>query len=213
MPDPATVSGKIVNLRPLHQLHRRRQLRSAGKPSSRRSIPMSRTSRSSASPTMPARSPRVSPPAIMATFSRCPTRFRSMSWATSSCPSNDLDHRARTGTSPIAGPVEGHVYGLTFGVSADGVVYNKEAFKKAGIDRSPDQTTPSSKAAYEKLKAAGSIRSSSTLADGWPLTFVAKAFAGRHLGRPQLRQHDSSTTTRRSTPTSPGASRSPSSRT
>ena len=49
---------------------------------------------------------------------------------------------------------EGNVYGLTFGVSADGVVYNKEAFKKAGNDTVPTKFSEL-KAAYEKLKASG----------------------------------------------------------
>jgi ABC-type glycerol-3-phosphate transport system substrate-binding protein len=64
---------------------------------------------------------------------------------------------------------DGQVYGLTFGVSADGIVYNKEAFKKAGIDAVPTKLSEL-KAAYEKLKASGSYPIVLNVADGWPLT-------------------------------------------
>ena len=64
---------------------------------------------------------------------------------------------------------EGEVYALTFGVSADGIVYNKEAFRQAGIEAIPTRYSEL-KAAYEKLKAAGSYPIVLNMADGWPLT-------------------------------------------
>ncbi|MEO6012717.1 MAG: ABC transporter substrate-binding protein [Devosia sp.] len=64
---------------------------------------------------------------------------------------------------------EGNVYGLTFGVSADGIVYNKEAFKKAGIDTIPTKFSELT-AAYAKLKASGAYPIVLNLADGWPVT-------------------------------------------
>ncbi|MBL8596937.1 MAG: extracellular solute-binding protein [Devosia sp.] len=64
---------------------------------------------------------------------------------------------------------DGNVYALTFGVSADGVVYNKEAFKTAGIETVPTKFSEL-KAAYEKLKASGAYPIVLNLADGWPLT-------------------------------------------
>jgi raffinose/stachyose/melibiose transport system substrate-binding protein len=64
---------------------------------------------------------------------------------------------------------DGNVYGLTYGVSADGIVYNKEAFKKAGIETVPTKYSEL-KAAYDKLKAAGTIPMVINLADGWPVT-------------------------------------------
>lgn len=64
---------------------------------------------------------------------------------------------------------DGNVYGLTYGVSADGIVYNKEAFKNAGIEAVPTKFSEL-KAAYEKLKAAGAYPMVVNLADGWPLT-------------------------------------------
>ena len=65
--------------------------------------------------------------------------------------------------------VDGEVYGLTFGVNVEGVVYNKEAFKKAGVDAVPTKYSEL-KAAYEKLKAAGSYPIVTNLPDGWPLS-------------------------------------------
>jgi ABC-type glycerol-3-phosphate transport system substrate-binding protein len=65
--------------------------------------------------------------------------------------------------------VDGEVYGLTFGVNVEGVVYNKEAFKKAGVDAVPTKYSEL-KAAYEKLKASGSYPIVTNLPDGWPLS-------------------------------------------
>lgn len=65
--------------------------------------------------------------------------------------------------------VDGEVYGLTFGVNVEGMVYNKEAFKKAGITAVPTKYSEL-KADYEKLKAAGSYPIVVNMADGWPLS-------------------------------------------
>jgi raffinose/stachyose/melibiose transport system substrate-binding protein len=65
--------------------------------------------------------------------------------------------------------VDGDVYGLTFGVNVEGVVYNKEAFAKAGVTAVPTKYSEL-KAAYEKLKAAGSYPLVTNLPDGWPLS-------------------------------------------
>lgn len=65
--------------------------------------------------------------------------------------------------------VDGEVYGLTYGVNVEGIVYNKEAFKKAGIDKVPTKYSEL-KDDYAKLKAAGSYPIVTNLADAWPIT-------------------------------------------
>jgi ABC-type glycerol-3-phosphate transport system substrate-binding protein len=65
--------------------------------------------------------------------------------------------------------VDGDVYALPYGVNVEGIVYNKEAFKKAGIDKVPTKYSEL-KADYQKLKAAGSYPIVVNLADGWPIT-------------------------------------------
>ncbi len=65
--------------------------------------------------------------------------------------------------------VDGEVYGLTFGVNVEGVVYNKEAFKKAGVDAIPTKYSEL-KAAYEKIKASGAYPIVTNMPDGWPLS-------------------------------------------
>lgn len=79
---------------------------------------------------------------------------------------------------------DGNVYGLTFGVSVEGIVYNKDAFKKAGIDAVPTRYSEL-KAAYEKLKAAGAYPMVVNLADGWP-TFVWAGLAAAISGDPEF---------------------------
>ena len=60
------------------------------------------------------------------------------------------------------------LYGLNSSVNYTGVVYNKKAFKDAGIDKVP-QTMEDFYAACSKLKAKGIIPLASNFKDKWPL--------------------------------------------
>lgn len=64
---------------------------------------------------------------------------------------------------------DGKPYALTFGVNVEGIVYNKAAFKKAGIDGVP-KTWDEFLADAKKLKDAGSIPVMTNFSQGWPLT-------------------------------------------
>ncbi|APC39746.1 ABC transporter substrate-binding protein [Clostridium estertheticum] len=59
-------------------------------------------------------------------------------------------------------------YGLSYGMGASGVVYNKAAFKKAGIVKFPTTVTELY-AAAAKLKRAGIIPLATNFKDKWPL--------------------------------------------
>lgn len=62
----------------------------------------------------------------------------------------------------------GVLYGMPSGVDVVGVVYNKQAFEKAGIDKVPT-TLDEFYAASEKLKAAGIVTLASNFKDQWPV--------------------------------------------
>lgn len=62
----------------------------------------------------------------------------------------------------------GVLYGMPSGVDVVGVVYNKQAFEKAGIDKVPT-TLDEFYAASEKLKAAGIVPLASNFKDQWPV--------------------------------------------
>ena len=59
-----------------------------------------------------------------------------------------------------------HIYGMPTGINRWIVLYNKELFKKAGIDKTPT-TWAELMADAEKLKAAGITPFNATLQDGW----------------------------------------------
>lgn len=63
---------------------------------------------------------------------------------------------------------EGEMYGVSSGASTVGIVYNKEAFQKAGITEVP-KTYDEFLAASEKLKAQGIVPLASNFKDKWPL--------------------------------------------
>lgn len=63
---------------------------------------------------------------------------------------------------------EGEMYGVSSGASTVGIVYNKEAFKTAGITEIP-KTYDEFLAASEKLKQAGIVPLASNFKDKWPL--------------------------------------------
>lgn len=63
---------------------------------------------------------------------------------------------------------EGVLYGIASGVDVVGIVYNKQAFKQAGIGEVP-QTLDEFYAASEKLKAAGIVPLASNFKDQWPV--------------------------------------------
>lgn len=64
---------------------------------------------------------------------------------------------------------DGKPYALTFGVNVEGIVYNKDEFKKAGITDVP-KTWDEFIADAKKLKDAGSIPVMTNFSQGWPLT-------------------------------------------
>ncbi|MFC5467284.1 ABC transporter substrate-binding protein [Cohnella suwonensis] len=63
---------------------------------------------------------------------------------------------------------EGKRYGLSTGVNTQGIVYNKQAFAKAGVDKVPT-TLDELYAAAEKLKAAGIIPLYMNYGAQWPI--------------------------------------------
>jgi raffinose/stachyose/melibiose transport system substrate-binding protein len=67
------------------------------------------------------------------------------------------------GTGP-----DGKLYTLSIGVNYQGIIYNKNAFKTAGIDKTP-MTLDELYADAEKLKAKGIIPVASNFKDSWPL--------------------------------------------
>ncbi len=64
--------------------------------------------------------------------------------------------------------VDGNYYGFSYGVNADGVVYNKSLFAKAGIARFP-RTRTDLLAACKKLKTLGVTPFRLNMALGWPM--------------------------------------------
>ncbi|MFC4304293.1 extracellular solute-binding protein [Cohnella boryungensis] len=64
---------------------------------------------------------------------------------------------------------EGKRYGIATGVNTQGIVYNKQAFKKAGIDKVPG-TLDELYAAAEKLKTAGIVPLYMNVGAMWPIT-------------------------------------------
>lgn len=64
---------------------------------------------------------------------------------------------------------EGKRYGITTGVNTQGIVYNKQAFKKAGIDKVPT-TLDELYADAQKLKDAGIIPLYMNFGAQWPVT-------------------------------------------
>ncbi|RTE11211.1 ABC transporter substrate-binding protein [Paenibacillus whitsoniae] len=62
----------------------------------------------------------------------------------------------------------GSIYGIVSGVSTEGIVYNKQAFQKAGIT-SPPKTLDEFYAACEKLKAAGIVPIYINNGAQWPM--------------------------------------------
>ncbi|MFW2490244.1 ABC transporter substrate-binding protein [Clostridium chromiireducens] len=63
---------------------------------------------------------------------------------------------------------DGKLYGLTDSINYSGIIYNKKAFKQAGIDKVPTTVDELYKAG-EKLKAAGIIPLGTAFKDIWPM--------------------------------------------
>lgn len=70
--------------------------------------------------------------------------------------------------------VDGNVYGFIYGVNAEAMVYNKQAFAKAGIEEVP-QTRLELFEACEKLKAADLTPMALNMGAGWPMQQWDKA--------------------------------------
>lgn len=64
--------------------------------------------------------------------------------------------------------VDGEIYGYVYGANAEAVVYNKQAFARAGIDAVPTTRTELF-AACEKLKAEGIVPFQINMGAGWPM--------------------------------------------
>ena len=64
--------------------------------------------------------------------------------------------------------VDGKPYGYTMGVSIEGLVYNKQAFAKAGV-KAPLRTLDELHSAAQKLKAAGVLPLAINMGAGWPM--------------------------------------------
>lgn len=70
--------------------------------------------------------------------------------------------------------VEGNIYGFIYGVNAEAMVYNKQAFNKAGIEAVP-QTRAELFEVCEKLKAADITPMALNMGAGWPMQQWDKA--------------------------------------
>lgn len=70
--------------------------------------------------------------------------------------------------------VDGNAYGFVYGANAEAVVYNKAAFKRAGIEGVP-KTRTELFAACEKLSAAGITPFQINMGAGWPMQQWDKA--------------------------------------
>ena len=82
-------------------------------------------------------------------------------------PLNDLGLTGETYYFADSYTVDGNLYGLTYGVNAEAIVYNKEAFAKAGA--TPPKTLSEFWAVCEKLKAAGIVPFVTNMGSGWPM--------------------------------------------
>ncbi len=94
-------------------------------------------------------------------------------------PLTDMD-LAKTHTFVDRYRVDGEIYGYVYGQNAEGIVYNKRAFEKAGINDIP-KTRSELFAACEKLKDAGLTPMLINMGAGWPMQQWDKAalmFAG-----------------------------------
>ena len=69
---------------------------------------------------------------------------------------------------------DGNTYGFVYGVNAEAVVYNKEAFKKAGISEIP-KTKSAFLEACDKLKAVNITPLEINIGAGWPMQQWDKA--------------------------------------
>lgn len=70
--------------------------------------------------------------------------------------------------SPDVTAYKDKMYGVTSGVNAEGIVYNKKAFEKAGIQQVP-KTLDELYAAADKLKQAGIVPLATNFNAQWPL--------------------------------------------
>ncbi|WP_417280364.1 ABC transporter substrate-binding protein [Celeribacter sp.] len=70
--------------------------------------------------------------------------------------------------------VDGEVYGYVYGVNAEAVVYNKQAFARAGIEAVPTTRTELFEVC-DKLKSAGIVPMQINMGAGWPMQQWDKA--------------------------------------
>lgn len=80
---------------------------------------------------------------------------------------------------------EGKRYGISTGVNTQGIVYNKEAFRKAGVDQIPT-TLDELYAAAEKLKAADIVPLYMNYGAQWPMGNWAENSAWYVSGNPEF---------------------------
>lgn len=70
---------------------------------------------------------------------------------------------------------DGKLYALTCSINYSGIIYNRVAFKNAGIDKVPT-TIDEFYAACDKLKAKGIVPIATNFKDKWPLVSYVEAF-------------------------------------
>ncbi|KNY27077.1 ABC transporter substrate-binding protein [Pseudobacteroides cellulosolvens] len=95
---------------------------------------------------------------------------------------DDIGFSRENFTIPLA-LVNQHVYSLPVGVNYDGVIYNKAAFKKAGINEVP-RTMKDLFKACEKLKSAGIVPLAINAKDKWPSGWYARRYPKMLLDNP-----------------------------
>lgn len=86
------------------------------------------------------------------------------------------------------------VYGLSYGLGAQGIVYNKKAFEKAGINSDDMKTIEGFYEGCEKLKENGIIPVATNFKDSWTLGnwyVVAKCMSGNAEFENKLYKEDS----------------------
>jgi raffinose/stachyose/melibiose transport system substrate-binding protein len=80
--------------------------------------------------------------------------------------------------------VNGRVYGVPQALTEVGFFYNKDLFRKAGVDAAAIKTWDDFLGAVRKLKSAGIVPISVGGADKWPVSFYWSYLALRQGGRP-----------------------------
>ncbi len=95
---------------------------------------------------------------------------------------DDIGFSRESFTIPLA-LINQHVYSLPIGVNYDGVIYNKVAFKNAGINKVP-RTMEDLFKACEKLKDVGIVPLAINAKDKWPSGWYSRRYPKMLLDDP-----------------------------